>query len=51
MKKKNFKTLGLNKKIVSKISELVKGGRAYPTYLSLPYSDCWCWSADEDTQP
>ncbi|AXG69850.1 hypothetical protein KORDIASMS9_02078 [Kordia sp. SMS9] len=51
MKKRNLKTLRLNKKLVSKISELAKGGRDYPTYLSLPYSDCWCWSKDEDTQP
>ncbi len=51
MKKRNLKTLDLNKKVVSKISEIIKAGKGYPTYLSLPYSDCWCWSADDDTQP
>jgi hypothetical protein len=44
MKKRNFKGLDLNKRLVSKINEIIKGGaRDYPTYLSLPHSDCWCW--------
>ncbi len=50
MKKKNVKMLLLNKKLVSNISEVVKGGaRDYPTYLSLPHSECWCWSKGDTT--